>query len=93
MGIQLKVKREDLPTEWKVEQRVEVVGDHRCLMEHCPYCGGDGCTMERKRLWVEFPKSGWAMSYLEDELLIDNKDANHQFREELEEWGVPYTRG
>lgn len=33
------------------------------------------------------------MSYLEDELLIDNKDANHQFREELEEWGVPYTRG
>lgn len=56
MGIQLKVERKDLPTEWKVEQRVEVVGDHRCLMEHCPYCGGDGCTIERKKTLGRIPE-------------------------------------
>lgn len=93
MSIQLKVKKEDIPTEWEQGNRVELVPDRRCLLDECPHCGGNGCLVEVRKLLVKFPESGWAMSYLEDELMIDNGEVNHQFREELEKWGVPYIRG
>lgn len=97
MGIQVHVEIKDLPEVFKVEHRDKEVSDNRCWEDEkewgiCSYCQGAGCVKTVKELWVEFPKSGWLVSYLNDIVVFDNKFANDQFREELEEHGVPYVR-
>lgn len=96
MGIQVHVDKKDLPVEWKKEIRSYTVNDcdYTGLDSFCPYCqGGDMCEREIEYLAVQFPRSGWCSSYLLEDLVFDNKNANHQFREELDEHNVPYVRG
>lgn len=95
MGIQVTVSLKDLPEAFKVEHRDKEVFDNRCdlyIGEHCDYCQGAGCVKTIKELRVKFPKSGWLVSYLDDAIVFDNKYSNDQFREELEEHNVPFTR-
>lgn len=95
MSIQLHVKEEDLPVEWKQEIRHFTVNDcERDGVDTCPKCLGEGsCELKVYYLAVQFPRSGWCSGYGTDGLVFDNKNANHQFREELDEWNVPYIRG
>ena len=94
MGIQVSVELKDLPVEFKQELIKEEFVRNDCGIYdgHCDYCQGAGCHDLKDVLYVTFPKSGKMMSYLDDILVFDNKNANHQFREELEEHNIPYVR-
>ncbi len=93
MGIQVSVNLEDLPKEWKTQTEVT---NGRCLCGPCHFDEGwcdQGPYEQVRELAVKFPKSGWIRSYVEDQLVFDNKNVNHQYREELEENNVPFRRG
>ena len=95
MGIQVTVSLSDLPESFQITKKDVKRPDYRCDVyngEHCCYCGGFGCYTEGKELVVTFPKSGEVSSYSDDSLVFDNKHTNNQFREELEEHNVPFTR-
>lgn len=98
MGIQVRVETKDLPEAFVQEIRTKEVLRGDCSIydsswEYPCGCNGSGCYTTRKELWVNFPKSGWMVSYLDDALVFDNKFANDQFVEELEEHQVEYVRG
>lgn len=95
MGIQVTVKLSDLPESFQITKKDVKRPDYRCEVysgEHCNYCQGNGCYIEGHELIVTFPKSGDVLSYSDEMLVFDNKYANDQFREELEEHDVPFTR-
>lgn len=85
MGIQVCVELKDLPKDWEVRyDSIEV-----------PYMDeftGETKYYEEEYLAVKFPENGWIGSYAEDCLVFDNKNVNHQYREELDKHGVKYTR-
>lgn len=78
MGIQVHVELKDLPESFKRE----IVKEQYLRNDYEP----------TDTLYVTFPKSGRIMSYCDDILVFDNKNANMQFKEELDEHNVPYVR-
>lgn len=93
MGIQVTVKLTDINNAG-LETRIHHFRrlHHLCEGEDC-YCHGDGCYVDDAVLEVNVPPIGWVRSYSEFDLCFDNKFANDNIREAIEELKIPYVRG
>lgn len=96
MGIQVAVSMEEIKKAgWNVRTETYQRIGSDCGGWECHYCGGnyDACTEDCHVLVVEVPGIGWVESYLDDALVFDNKTANMNIRQALDDHNVQYVRG
>lgn len=85
MGIQLSVHLEDLPKSFKQELVSKIQYDYDYEGNEIPY--------NTEVLYVTFPSGKIVRSYSRHGLCFDNKYANMDLRDELNEHKVPYVLG
>lgn len=90
MGNRVIVELKDLPPDWRSSKEAIEVFDHRCDQSEWCECQGQGCYIEKEELWIQFPFSGWVLSNSTSELVLDCKDTNTQFVEELKRHNVTF---